>query len=97
MSNTGRATIAVIAKENGWSVYDNYAGPDQGLPLGGEWVAYFRGDEQVLIAWSHSGNASYIGRISANKGPVLASGPTRCSTALRWLESAPAKQLAYQQ
>lgn len=95
MSNTGRATIAVIAQENGWSVYDNYAGPDHGLSRGGEWVAYFRGDEQVLISWSDSGTASYIGRISADKGPALATGPDRQNTARRWFES-PAKQLAFQ-
>lgn len=93
MPHTGRATLAVIAQENGWSVYDDYAGPELQLPSGSAWVAYFRSGEQVLIAWSPLGAAGYVARITNTRGPDVASGPDRQNTARRWFES-PAKQLS---
>ena len=95
MADTSRATLSVIAQENGWGVYDNYPGPAS-TTGGGEWVAYFRGAEPVLIGWTREGSATYVARISGTDGPDVAIGQNHMNIARGWFEADPAQQLAFQ-
>jgi len=95
MTHNSRATLSVIAQENGWGVYDNYPVPNS-VHGSGEWVAYFRGAEQVLIVWTRADTATYVARISGTDGPDVAIGKNHMNIARRWFESDPAQQLAFQ-
>jgi hypothetical protein len=95
MIGTSRAYLSTVAQENGWGVYDNYPVPTSAHG-GGEWVAYFRAAEQVLIVWTRDDTATYVAKISGTDGPDVAIGMNHMNIARGWLESAPAKQLAFQ-
>jgi hypothetical protein len=95
MADTSRALLAAVAQENGWGVYDNY--PVATSAHGsGEWVAYFRGAEQVLIVWTRDDTATYVARISGTDGPDVAIGKNHMNIARGWFEADPAQQLAFQ-
>ena len=83
-----RLEVLVLAKRNGWNVYDNYPGPNTEVAKYGEWVSYFRGTEQVLIVWGPDNYPDYIALISDTEGPIVAADPGAGETVRRWFESA---------
>ncbi len=86
MTNSGRAAMASIAQNHGWTVHPGIPAHDGEQPNGNEIVAYQRSGTQILIEWTPQRTAASIVKNIGEPDQARALGPLGLVTARSWLE-----------